>query len=575
MTHLIRWAKSHPIWTMFGLVMVYACLLTLPQLLTGHMTLGADFLFHYNRFYETAKQLQTGDFSYFISIFGFQQSGRIINALYGPIFAYLQGGLLLLAGTWFRYQVLSNIVLGVIAGLSLDALLRTVRIRFRYRLALSLLFMTTYGIRYWWMVQGFSSWGVALFPLCFIPAIRVLQTGKVPTLTLGGAVALMLQVHVLSAVFLVFAYLPVFAYAWWQTKDKWTFIRDGLFAIGIFVLLTPNIWWPLFDLYRGDQLKPPFVNNHLAEETITWWRKEFLIRPLPLVFFIGWQIYQFIRDRKKTGSLERVVMIPAMIFLLASTNLLPWQWAVGKQIGLIDLIQFPFRFFYYATPLILLLVGIGLMRMTEQRTTWLRAFLAGSVLLAMGQVFYDTKVVLDDFARGVIPEERHTIRRGSWNEIEASFHDRDVSKTLQLMEKSTPDYIPVHKEKSQRVLAAPEANSYYDLYRLYVLENRENLTLQREGKDLVMTVSMPKESLKILPVFLYQNSQLDLDGRRLSTDEIRFTKAGNPVVRLTAGSHELRLRYHEPGWLIPLLIWTVLAWMGYAISWYTIKETFK
>ncbi|MDU1879425.1 MAG: hypothetical protein E6779_07590, partial [Finegoldia magna] len=59
----------------------------------------------YNRFYEDAMQLKNGNFSYFLSLYGFQQSGRIVNALYGPFFSYLQGGLVLISGTWFRYQI--------------------------------------------------------------------------------------------------------------------------------------------------------------------------------------------------------------------------------------------------------------------------------------------------------------------------------------------------------------------------------------------------------------------------------------------------------------------------------------
>lgn len=72
------------------IIFVIAGLFVVPQLWTHKMILGADALFHYNRFYETAEQLKTENFSYFISIFGFQQSGRIVNAVYGPLFAYFQ-----------------------------------------------------------------------------------------------------------------------------------------------------------------------------------------------------------------------------------------------------------------------------------------------------------------------------------------------------------------------------------------------------------------------------------------------------------------------------------------------------
>lgn len=88
-----------------GCLFSFSILLVLPQYFSGGIILGPDFLFHYNRFYDTAMQIKTGNFQYFISTYGFQQSGRIVNALYGPIFAYLQGLLLLLSKTWYNYQI--------------------------------------------------------------------------------------------------------------------------------------------------------------------------------------------------------------------------------------------------------------------------------------------------------------------------------------------------------------------------------------------------------------------------------------------------------------------------------------
>ncbi|MHC9001263.1 hypothetical protein [Enterococcus bulliens] len=101
-----------------------AVLLSLPQLLSHNVMLGADYIFHYNRFYETAMQLKTGNFNYFLSIFSFQTTARMINALYGPVMAYLQGLLLLIAGTWFRYQLLTNFLLFFLSGSSMFYLLK-------------------------------------------------------------------------------------------------------------------------------------------------------------------------------------------------------------------------------------------------------------------------------------------------------------------------------------------------------------------------------------------------------------------------------------------------------------------
>ncbi|MDN6749155.1 MAG: hypothetical protein L0L95_02775, partial [Staphylococcus equorum] len=68
---------------------VAAFLMVSPQLFKHSLILGNDVMFHFNRYFEAYKQIQTGQFNFIQSIFSFDQSGRIINALYGPDFAYL------------------------------------------------------------------------------------------------------------------------------------------------------------------------------------------------------------------------------------------------------------------------------------------------------------------------------------------------------------------------------------------------------------------------------------------------------------------------------------------------------
>lgn len=83
----------------FLLVALFSFILIIPQWLSRGIILGTDSVFHYNRFYEAAMQIKHWNFSYFLSIYGFQQSGRIVNAVYGPFFAYFQGLLVLLGHT--------------------------------------------------------------------------------------------------------------------------------------------------------------------------------------------------------------------------------------------------------------------------------------------------------------------------------------------------------------------------------------------------------------------------------------------------------------------------------------------
>ncbi|MDN6268508.1 MAG: hypothetical protein L0J44_11775, partial [Tetragenococcus koreensis] len=94
----------------FSIILIFFISIALQrvQMLHKNLYLGPDWVFHYNRFYDAAQQIKEGNFQYFISMYGFSQSGRIVNALYGPIFAYLQGLVLLLCGSWLKYQLVSN-----------------------------------------------------------------------------------------------------------------------------------------------------------------------------------------------------------------------------------------------------------------------------------------------------------------------------------------------------------------------------------------------------------------------------------------------------------------------------------
>ena len=94
-------------------------ILIIPLIYTGNPTFGTDMAFHYNRFYEAAMQIKNWNFSYFMSLYGFESSGRIANAMYGPFFTYLQGLLALVSGTWYRYQLLSNFLIYTTASWSL------------------------------------------------------------------------------------------------------------------------------------------------------------------------------------------------------------------------------------------------------------------------------------------------------------------------------------------------------------------------------------------------------------------------------------------------------------------------
>ncbi len=182
--------EDHPL---LGLVSV-SLLLLLPQIISRNMIVGSDSIFHFNRFYDTAMQFKEGNFQYFSSMYGFQQSGRIVNALYSPYLAYLHGGLLLIAKTWFNYQLLSNFLLYVLSGFSMYALLKKLEVGTKIAFSIAVIYLSTLAVQYWITRQGFSSWGAALLPICLTPIISMTEKNDVK-LDLGFYTALMFQTH--------------------------------------------------------------------------------------------------------------------------------------------------------------------------------------------------------------------------------------------------------------------------------------------------------------------------------------------------------------------------------------------
>ena len=249
--------------------LVIPFILVLPQLITRNLILGSDALFHFNRFYDCGMQIKTGNFQYFVSYYGFQQSARIVNAFYGPAFAYFHGGLVILAGTWFAYQVVANYVLYGLAMVAMHLFLRKLQVPWCWSLLLSVSFLTTYAIQYWVIRQGFSSWGAALFPLCLIPVIEFLESGHFPVRNSALALSLMVQVHLFTALLLTLVYFGAFCVQFLRSHERARLLKEATLAGFLFFCLSGNFLGTLFYLYENNRLVAPFVNSRMDLNTIT------------------------------------------------------------------------------------------------------------------------------------------------------------------------------------------------------------------------------------------------------------------------------------------------------------------
>ena len=371
--------REKEVWLSGLITVVAAFVLILPQVLTKGVIADSDFLFHYNRFYETAMQIKTGNFSYFISLFGFYSSGRIVNALYGPYFAYFQGLLVLISRNWYTYQLVSRFLMGIIAGFSMNALTKRAGVKPKISLAIAVFYMTTFSIQYWTFRQGFSSWGAAVMPWCLIPAIDFIQTKKITPVRLAVAVSVMVQIHMLSAFLLILAYLPFYLYGFVKSTDKKNILWNGIKAVALALVLTANVWVVLANVGRANNLVEPFINSKLYIMTVNQRSIQWLITPIPLLLMVLYQLYFTFKHWRHFDTLLRLVVGSFFLFLVLSSSIFPWYSINKLNLSLVNLIQFPFRFFIPATVLLLLAVALILERYFDVK--WSRWVTIGLLLV--------------------------------------------------------------------------------------------------------------------------------------------------------------------------------------------------
>lgn len=546
-------------------IISFAILLVTPQLFTRKVILGSDSIFHYNRFYEAAMQLKNGNFSYFLSLYGFQQSGRIVNALYGPFFAYLQGGLILISGTWFRYQIVSRVLLHILAESSMYALLKQCKVKTSIALSLGLLYATTFSIQYWTMRQGFSSWGAALLPYCFIPAIHYVFYQRVDQVRLALSMALIFQIHVLSALMLAMMYLPFYLYTFVKatTSKKKETILKVLIAVILFLLLTVNVWGVLLYLRGANHLLDPFINREIGKNGIDGTARYWLYTPISLMVLLILQFIYAIVNWKKLARWKRILHFIYFVFFFLSTGLFPWQYLVENGNTFAELIQFPFRFFVPATILLLAITGLTVTRFVNWRKS-IAVLLFAFAGVGLIQNIMDTTDRVKSAAQDgeLISIVKHTYVEGDYQTISLTMNDSDLSQFLNLVVKPTPDYVPIYGTIGKQ--------NTYDLYYENIVTNQRTEKLIKDNY-LVLTWQADEGEELNLPIVVYKNFILTLNGKELDKDDYNLSTIGTPTVSSQEGKNKLELRYHEPEWLFvaisaPLIVLGIIG-----LQWIYIK----
>ncbi|RRQ55007.1 hypothetical protein CUR41_05670 [Enterococcus faecium] len=518
----------------------------MPHLFTHKLILGADAPFHYNRFYDAAQQIKYGDFHYFPSLYGFQQSGRIVNAVYGPFFAYLQGLIVLLAGSWFHYQILSNFILYLISGFSMLILLRYVNIRNWVSVPVAVLFMSTYSIQYWSINQGFTSWGTCFYPLCMIPIADFVLHKKFPVIKVAVSVGLMTQIHLLSSIMLALMYIPFYLYYFFNQTEKGKALLQLIKSVLLYFVLTANIWAGLAIVYSGNKILPPFVNREMSQKAIDLDGSYWLHYPkaFPILILSGFLLFIFFQQ--KNTLFQKIVLYTSLVFFFLSTSLIPWTTLIEKNVPFISLIQFPFRFFVPFTLLLLLYLALSLNQWSEQK--WFRLLSIFGILIFSAQTIQNLYQHLEKWENETFVS-RHTYLFDMPEEARKTFFNKDMSTSLFVFQKTTPDYLPIYKETK---------DNKYDRYNEEILENETTFIKTHPGGLLTIKWKNTGDKTVHIPVIVYDRTVLQQNGKTLTDYEV--TDIGTPIVKQQKGINELTLHYQTPIYFYFILSLTLIGW---------------
>ncbi|WP_455386320.1 hypothetical protein [Lactiplantibacillus pentosus] len=229
-----------------------------PLVLNQHAILGVDGYFQYNRIYEAAMQIRHGNFS-FINLYSFQQAGRIVNSLYSPLITYLAGALLLLLGTWFKFQLVSNFLLYFTSGYLMYRAAQKLHLPKKLSISLGVIFLTSNAVYGFILGTTWRSIALGLLPM-FVGPIVDLYEGDwtlTKTLKLGLTVGFFAQFQVLTIVIFLSFLVPFALRGIFKTKYRVDAFLNLLAGVLFALILSLNALLPMLEVYHGNTLISP------------------------------------------------------------------------------------------------------------------------------------------------------------------------------------------------------------------------------------------------------------------------------------------------------------------------------
>lgn len=519
----------------------------------GNLMLYTDSVFHLNRFYDTYMQIKDHNFQPFIMMYGFNSTGRYINVLYGPILAYLNGLLLFILGSYYKFQLVTNFLVVTFAGLNCLYMLKVGQIKPQLRLYGTILYMTSYAIFAWVLNSQFMGVGAAFTPLVIAVGIRMVTQPEQPVkiTEMVVAVTILIQVHVLSAVLSIIFLLITFTYAVFQsTINRKELLQKTGIAAGITIILTINIWLPYIVLTAQNKLVNPFPYADPQAHTLNWSGAAVLLASL--ICILGCAVL-FVSVKNVNNSATKFLGWLGIVILVLASGFFPWNM-LFKTFKFLYILQFPFRL---APIAFLLLIYVGFMTLQEidlsdigekfviiaLRVMVCVTILQGvSVFTAMLSQWNNANV---DLYSGFMVNKDSNVPF----KLQKSFASNDLSQPWRQIAKPVTDYLPATKQMIAWTdpTASPDTKQdngqkLADLYTKVYLNTKFNK--QVKHGHIVVTWHQNQAEPVTLPIAHYKGTRYVLNNQKLTAGQIKTGQAGASVINGQAGDNEVKISYH-------------------------------
>lgn len=531
-------------------------LLQLPMIWNHSVNLGGDALFHYNRVYDAMMQMKNHNFQPLYTFYGFNSTVRVINALYGPVIAYFLGCIAWISGSWFKFDIIVNVILGLSISLSFWKLFNMQKINNTWRVLLVGIILISNNYLGWILQHQFNVIGAVPLILVAVIIFRMYEFPDAPIriVELSITMTLLLQVHMLSTLMALLLLIPttIFASFWWTEKKKYWV---SIFMSGALTIFsTMNVWWPYLYITSHNTVSTPgtskmsdnvthfFVNDYAWNGTVNW--------VISLIIFITLTLGIVLWHNMSRTT--HVFTILGVALLILQTNIIPWD-KILYRIPSIAIIQFPFRFGFILMIIVIVLIGQFINYFTESTQVPLAmvtvsAFVLVGLLISYNNIWQWNANYHQDVTSQIV---RNPVNGqiGSTADIKQDFLSDNMQSGLLKSSRGSTDYLT-------------GVNKDYSKYNNVAFLNQKQFEKKISPNKIVLRWNSSEVKNMSVPISVYDGLQLRLNG---STIPVKSDNLGFVVTKSRQGINTLIAQQKTPKSIFISYLISMLSWISLII----------